>query len=327
MQKAYLNAVYELAQKDKNVVIMTADNGTDFDKWLQRELTEQYFDMGISECNMVSAAAGMSTCEKIPFIQTAGAFLAYRTFEFIRNDICLQKKNVKIIGTGSGLSISYLGPTHHTTEDIGVLRTLPGLSILSPCSPIEVSKCIDVAYKTEGPVYIRLGMSGEEEIYTSEYEFQAGKCVEISSGKDTAIFVTGSIISEALKAAEMLKKAGISLKVINVHTLKPILSGEIMEYAADMPIVFTLEEHNIYGGLGSIILECLCEEGYQGRVQRLGLKDCFADGYGSLNELRKKNGLDSNAIVEIIKQSFGRMKDLGKNYSKIKMELLSLRGL
>ena len=205
MQKAYIDAVYELAQNDKNVVMLTADNGTDFDKWFQREFPEQYFDMGISEGNMVGVAAGMTTCGKIPFVQTAGAFLTYRAFEFIRNDVCLQKSNVKLVGSGSGLSISTLGPTHHTTEDISILRSLPGMTILSPCSPKEVYECIYAAYKIQGPVYIRLGMNGEEEIYPSEYTFQLGKCVEICKGKDAVIFVTGSIIAEAIKAAAMLK--------------------------------------------------------------------------------------------------------------------------
>lgn len=301
MQKAYLNAVYELAQSDKNVVMMTADNGTGFDKWFQKEFPEQYLDMGISECNAISVAAGLSTCKKIPFIQTTGVFFAYRAFEFIRNDVCLQKSNVKIIGTGSGLSISNLGPTHHATEDIGVLRTLPGLTILSPSSPLEVSRCIRIAYQIQGPVYIRLGMSGEEEIYTSEESFRLGECIEIHSGTDAVIFTTGSIISEALKAAELLKKDRIGLKVVNVHTLKPISGKAFMKHIGDIPEVYTLEEHNIFGGLGSIVLEHLCEWKYQGKVHRLGLNDEFASGYGSVSELRKKNCIDGESIAKIVK--------------------------
>lgn len=301
MQKAYMNAVYGLAQADRNVVMITADNGTDFDIWFRRELPGQYLDMGIAECNMVGVAAGMSTCGKIPFIQTAGAFLAYRAFEFIRNDVCLQKSNVKIVGTGSGLSISNLGPTHHTTEDIGILRTLPNITILSPCSPMEVSECIEIAYRRMGPVYIRLGMNGEEEVYSSKPKIRLGKCLEIQAGNDAVIFTTGSIISEALRAAAILKAVGVNIRVVNVHTLKPISSKEVMRYVGKMLTVYTLEEHNIYGGLGGLISECLCEEAYQGRVFRLGLKDKFACGYGSINEVRKKNHLDSVSIAEMIR--------------------------
>ena len=267
MQKAYIDVVYELAQTDKNVVMLTADNGTDFDKWFQREFPEQYFDMGISEGNMVGAAAGLSSCGKIPFVQTAGAFLTYRAFEFIRNDVCLQKSNVKLVGTGSGLSISSLGPTHHTTEDISVLRSLPGMTIFSPCSPREAAGCVYAAYELVGPVYIRLGMSGEDEIYSSEYKFQTEKCVEVCSGRDAVLFATGSILLEAIAAADILRK-----------------------------------ENGIYGGLGSVLAECLCEEQWRGRLLKLGLKDCFASGYGSVQELRKRNGLDKEHIVEVVRK-------------------------
>lgn len=302
MQKAYIDAVYELAQTDKNVVMLTADNGTDFDKWFQREFPEQYFDMGISEGNMVGAAAGMSACGKIPFVQTAGAFLVYRAFEFIRNDICLQKSNVKLIGSGSGLSISNLGPTHHTTEDISILRSLPGLTILSPCSPLEVSECIYEAYRIKGPVYIRLGMSGEKEIYSSNYKFQLEKCVEVNKGEDAVLFVTGSIIQEAIEAAAILKEENkIGLKVVNVHTLKPVYLKEVMEQIGEHSVVLTLEEHNIYGGLGGILAECLCEAQWSGKLVKLGLKDCFASGYGSVREVRRKNSLDKLHIVNAVK--------------------------
>ncbi len=306
MQRAYLNAVYELAEANKNVILMTADNGTDFDKWFEREFPEQYFDMGISECNMVSVAAGMSACGKIPFIQTAGAFLAYRAFEFIRNDVCMQKSNVKIIGTGSGVSISFLGPTHHTTEDIGILRTLPGLTILSPCSAKEVTECIYSAYQIEGPVYIRLEMNETAEIVLPEYNFQLGKCVELHPGNDAVIFVTGSIVSVAVEAAKLLEKIGISTKVVNVHTLKPVLENVFIDYVKDIPVVFTLEEHNVYGGLGSIILEYLHEGKYRGRIERMGLKDCFAHGYGTVSQLRKENGIDSQSVIEVIKKTLGK---------------------
>ena len=303
MQKAYIDVVYELAQTDKNVVMLTADNGTDFDKWFQREFPEQYFDMGISEGNMVGAAAGLSSCGKIPFVQTAGAFLTYRAFEFIRNDVCLQKSNVKLVGTGSGLSISSLGPTHHPTEDISVLRSLPGMTIFSPCSPREAAGCVYAAYELVGPVYIRLGMSGEDEIYSSEYKFQTEKCVEVCSGRDAVLFATGSILLEAIAAADILRKEnGIGLKVVNMHTLKPVSYRAIMEQIQNISVVLTLEEHNIYGGLGSVLAECLCEEQWRGRLLKLGLKDCFASGYGSVQELRKRNGLDKEHIVEVVRK-------------------------
>ena len=159
MQKSYITKLMEIAQKDKNVLHLLADSGTGYDELFVHNFPDQIYNFGIAEENMVGAAAGMATVGKIPFVYTAGAFLAYRSLEFIRDDICLQNLNVKITGMGSGLSWCTLGPTHHTTEDIGILRSLPGLTILSPSTPIQVAECVEEAYNIEGPVYIKIGMN------------------------------------------------------------------------------------------------------------------------------------------------------------------------
>ena len=193
MRTAYLDTLYELASKDKRVYALISDNGAIvYDKY-RRDLSSQYLNLGISEANMLGMAAGMASCGKIPFAYTIGAFLAYRAFEFIRNDICLQKQNVKVVGTGAGEVYSVLGPTHHSTEDMGGLRSLPNLVILSPASPMEVKKATAAAYEYEGPVYLRLGTNREPEIYKEDYLFEIGKGITIKEGGDIALISTGSI--------------------------------------------------------------------------------------------------------------------------------------
>jgi transketolase len=254
---------------------------------------------------MVAAAAGMASCGKIPFITTAGAFLSYRSLEFIRNDVCFQQQNVKIIGSGSGLSISMLGPTHHTTEDTSVLRALPGITIFSPASPTEVRHIVHAAYTIKGPVYIRLGMGGEPEIYSEPYPFTVGSSVEIKPGRDITLFSTGSIIPEVLSAALKLAERHINARVINVHTLKPMDKEAVIKAASETRMLFTVEEHTILGGLGGIIAEILAEMGAGVKLKRIGLPDSFATGYGSVPELRRMNCLDSDSIFTTIFESLG----------------------
>ena len=220
MRTAYLETLYDLATRDKRVYALISDNGAIvYDKY-RKDLASQYLNLGISESNMLGMAAGMASCGKIPFAYTIGAFLAYRAFEFVRNDICLQKQNVKIIGTGAGEIYSVLGPTHHSTEDLGGLRTLPNLTILSPASPLETKKATIAAYEWDGPVYLRLGTNKEPEIYNKDYIFEIGKGVTIKDGTDITLIGTGSILMDILKIAEMLETEGIRCKVINIHTIK-----------------------------------------------------------------------------------------------------------
>lgn len=301
MQRAYLMALYELAQADTNVLSIIADNGTDFDSLMKEELPNQFLDFGISEQHMVAAAAGLASCGKKPFVYTAGAFLAYRSYEFIRNDLCLQNMNVTVVGNGAGLSISTLGPTHHTTEDIGALRSIPNLTIFTPASPMEVRKVVLAAYSINGPVYIRLGMGGEPELYKGDYSFSPGKAVTMAKGDDIIIFTTGSITSQVLEAARLLGHQGISAGVINMHTIKPLDTNAILKSAQNSKVLFTVEEHNILGGLGAAVAEVLVEHGSGKRLHRIGLNDVFAKDYGTLAAVRNANGLDTEGIVAQIK--------------------------
>lgn len=302
MQRAYITSLYNLIKKDKNVISCLSDSGTDYDEMIAREFPDQCINFGISENNKVAAASGLASCGKIPFVYTTNAFIAYRSYEFVRDDICLQNKNVKLIGMGCGISWSTLGPTHHTTEDISALKAIPNLVILSPASPKEVEKCMEYAYNHKGPVYIRIGMGNEKEIYEEDCEFEVGKNNVIKEGKDITIFSTGSIISEVLEAREKLVENNINAKVVNISTIKPIDETSIIEEIKKQKNIYSVEEHNIIGGLGDSIAAVVATNNLNCKLKKIGLKDCFAKGYGTYSQIKEMNGLDANSIYnEIMK--------------------------
>lgn len=303
MQKAYINALYKLLKEDKNVISCLSDSGTDYDEMIARELPNQVINFGISENNKVAAASGLASQGKIPFVYTTNAFIAYRSYEFVRDDICLQNRNVKLVGMGSNLSWSTLGCTHHTTEDISALKALPNLIILNPASPKELEKCIEEAYKIEGPVYIRMGMSGEEEIYENDCKFKVGKNTTIKEGKDGVVFTSGYIISEVLKAVQKLQeKDNISLKVVNISTIKPFDNKSIINESKNNKLMFSVEEGNIIGGVGSSIADVIAENNLDTRLVKIGLNDTFGKGYGTRQEVLEMNKLDSESIYKKLKK-------------------------
>lgn len=300
MRTAYLDTLYELAKKDKRVYAMISDNGAIvYDKY-RADLPEQYLNLGISEANMVAMAAGMASRGKIPFAYTIGAFLAYRAFEFIRNDVCLQKQNVKIVGTGAGQVYSALGPTHHATEDLGGLRSLPNLTIICPASPMEVRKATLAAYEFEGPIYLRLGTNKEPEIYTEDYPFEIGKGVTVKDGSDVTLIGTGSILFDLLKAAEKMDQEEISVRVVNIHTIKPIDRDIILQAIEETGKIMTVEDHNVIGGIGSAVAEVIAESGKGVRFKRIGLND-FSNGYGSYVEVKEANGIGIERICSEVR--------------------------
>lgn len=304
MQKAYIMALYELMKNDKNLISVLSDSGTEYDDLLKREFPNQCINLGIAEENLVGVASGMAIGGMIPFVYTSGAFLAYRAYEFIRDDVCFQNLNVKIVGMGSGLAWSTLGPSHHTTEDISALRAIPNLTILSPASPREVGKVVQAAYEINGPVYIRLGMSKEREIYLNDYEFVLGNSIELFNGTEYAVCVTGSIMEEAWDAVTQLGDEGLAVKLINIHTLKPLNQTDLLSKLKGVRKVVTIEEHNVFGGLGGIVAEIIAENRLETTLVRIGLKDHFAQGYGTQKQVRTANHLDTAHIYDKLKQEF-----------------------
>ena len=301
MQSAYITTLYELLKSDPNVVSLLSDSGGNYDDMMANEMPDQCYNLGIAENNQVGVAAGMALRGLTPFVYAPGNFLAYRSYEFIRNDVCYQNQNVKFVAMGSGTVFSTMGPSHHSTEDLAGLRALPNLTILSPATPREAAACVRAAYEIHGPVYIRLGKGGEPEFFDDSYSFTLGKAVRMTEGTDVAIFSTGAILSEVMAAQEALRASGIQAGVYNMPSIKPLDAQAILVAAEACKFVVTVEEHNIYGGLGGAVAEVMAEAGVGAKLKRFGLQDSFAKGYGTQADVRRNNGLDRDALVRDIR--------------------------
>ncbi|MCK4629540.1 MAG: transketolase family protein [Sedimentisphaerales bacterium] len=298
MRNAYIAALYDLARADERILALVADNGAIvYDKY-RRDFSDRFINFGIAEANMVSVAAGLAACGKIPFAYTIAGFLTMKAFEQIRNDLCLQKMNVKLIGIGAGFVYSDLGPTHHTVEDLAMMRTLPGMTIFSPADAREARKATFAAAQIEGPVYLRLATGGTPDVYKEDYNFEVGRGVTLTDGSDITIIATGTLLNEALPAADSLQEQGVSVRLLNIHTIKPIDEQIILKAAAETRAILTVEEHSIYGGLGGAVAEVILEN-HTGpvRFKRLGLK-AFPSGYGTYDEMKQINGLSRQHIAD-----------------------------
>ena len=298
MRNAYLKTLEKLAQNDKNIYALVADNGAIvYDKYREK-FPERFINFGIAEANMISVAAGLASCGKIPFTYTISCFLTMRAYEQIRNDVCLQKMNVKLIGIGAGFVYGNLGPTHHAVEDIALMRVLPNMTIISPADDLESAKATLAAYNHKGPVYLRLATGSSPEVYGSDYDFELGRGVTLKNGSDLAIAATGGILADVMKAAAQLQNQGVKARVINIHTIKPIDKEIILKAAAETGAILTVEEHSTIGGLGSAVAEVILE-GSQSNIKfrRLGLDNKFPQGYGSYQEMKDMNGLSRKNII------------------------------
>lgn len=302
MRNAFIEELYELVKENKNVLGLAADNGAIvFDKF-RKDFPENFINFGIAEANMISVAAGLASCGKIPFAYTIASFITMRAFEQVRNDICMQKMNVKLAGIGAGFVYSDLGPTHHAVEDIALMNILPNMTIFAPADPLEARKCARTATEILGPVYIRLTTGGTPKIYDSKsnFYFKAGEGTILNEGRDIAVIACGSIVYETKKAIDELVKKGISIKFINLHTLKPVDEKIIIETASNIGKILTVEEHSITGGLGSIIESVLFKHRKTNVIlKKMGLNG-FPDGYGKYDEMKEINGLSKNHIIQEI---------------------------
>jgi len=288
-----------MARENSNILALVADNGAIIFDDFRRDFPEQFINFGISEANMVSAAAGLANCGKIPFAYTIAGFITMRAFEQVRNDVCLQRQNVKLVGVGAGMRYSSLGPTHHATEDIAIMRVLPSMNIFAPASPREAYAATCYAAQINEPVYIRLEATQEPEIYGEDYEFQLGKGVVLNEGGDITFIAAGSIIHDVLGVAGKLKEKGIQARVINMPSIKPIDKDIIEKAARETGKIVSIEEHSIIGGLGSAIAEVLLERRCGDIIFKgMGVQDCFCKGYGSHAYLKARNGLAPEQIME-----------------------------
>lgn len=287
----------ELAAADENVVVLGADNMNN-DVRFNAHKVPQYIEMGIAESNLVASASGMASCGFTVFAYAVSPFLAYRACEFIRNDLCYQKRNVKVVAYSPGLDFCTSGPTHHSTEDVSILRAMPNLTLFNPASPKEVEQAVRQAAKIEGPVYIRLNRERGKEIWDGECRFEVGRAELLLDGADVCIMSTGSITYDAVLAAKKAAQAGVKAAVLHFGTIKPLDTEAILRMAKKTGAVLTVEEHNINGGLGGAVAEVLAEAGIAVKFRRMGLADSFAAGYGSHDEIKQMNGLGVEDIAQ-----------------------------
>lgn len=303
---AYGEALAEFGS-DKNIVVVDADlSGSTMTKFFKDAYPERFFNTGIAEANMISSAAGMATCGKTVFASSFAIFAAIRAAEQIRNSVCYPALNVKIAATHAGISVGEDGATHQAIEDLAVMRAIPNLIVIQPVDANETRQAVKAIIDYKGPVYLRLGRLPVDNVNKEDYKFEIGKGVELADGKDLTIVATGLMVKSALDARDLLAKEGISARVINIHTLKPIDKDILIKAAKETGALVTAEEHNIIGGLGSAVSEVLSEN-YPAPLERVGVEDKFGKS-GKPADLLQIYGLTPENIVKKAKAVLARKK-------------------
>ena len=296
MRKTYENSIYELMKRNEKIVALVADSGLGKYEDIEKEFPDRLFNFGIAESNMIAAGAAMAKEGFIPVIYALNNFMVYRAYEFIRNDVCLQNRNVKFVGLGAGVVANTLGPTHHTTEDISCLRVLPNMTLVSPASPKEVPVVLEKSVDFTGPVYIRLGKAFEREIYENDSPFEIGKSTVLTEGNDLTVIATGSITADALEAVNKLKEKGVNAELINASTIKPFDAETLLKSAAKTKKVVSVEEHQVTGGLGAAVAETLCKAGIGAKLDIIGFENTFCSDYGWHQDLKRMYGMSPDHI-------------------------------
>lgn len=300
-RESYGNALLEIAKEHDDLVVLDADLAAATKTGIfKKGYPERFIDCGIAEANMMGIAAGLSTCGKVPFASTFAMFAAGRAFEQVRNTIGYPHLNVKIGATHAGISVGEDGATHQCNEDIALMRTIPGMTIINPCDDVEARAAVKAAYEFDGPVYLRFGRLAAPVINKDDYKFEIGKGVMMKEGSDVTIVATGLMVSSALEAANKLVADGINAEVINIHTIKPIDEEIIINSAKKTKNVVTVEEHSVIGGLGSAVCDVLSEK-YPTKVTKIGVQDVFGHS-GPAVELLKEFKLDGDGVYSQIRE-------------------------
>ncbi|WML46677.1 transketolase C-terminal domain-containing protein [Neobacillus sp. PS3-34] len=312
MRDTFVNTLIDIAKKDKNVHLITGDLGFGVLKPFWEQLPDQFTNAGIAEQNMTSFAAGLALEGKTVFTYSIGNFPTLRAIEQIRNDCAYHNANVKIICVGGGFVYGSLGMSHHATEDLAIMRALPDVKVLAPGDLVEAEFATRAIYENKGTCYLRLGRGGEKRIHDKLDYFQIGKAIKIKGGEKVAIFSTGAIFDEAIKASEILNKEGIKPALYTFPTVKPIDRETIEECADNFELIVTIEEHNIIGGFGSAVAEVMAERAPVAQLLKIGLNDTYSSIVGSQQYLRDFYGMSADKIV---KTTLGKLNNL-KNSSR-----------
>ena len=289
-----------LGEKNSNIVVLDADlAGATKSNIFAKKFPDRFFDMGIAEQDMIATAAGLATCKKIPFACSFAVFATGRAYDQIRNSVCYPKLNVKIVGSHAGVTVGEDGGTHQMLEDINLMKDHPNMIVFSPADDLETKWAIGEMARLDGPAYIRTCRLKTPIVYDENQKFEFGKAIQIGNGTDATIFATGVTVAESIIAKENLEKQGINIRVIDIHTIKPIDEDMIIKCAKETKHLISVEDHNIIGGLGSIIADVLSEK-YPAKLVKMGIKDEFGKS-GKAEELLKNYEIDNTAIEKKVK--------------------------
>lgn len=299
-RQSYGEALANLGEKNNKVVVLDADlSAATKTSIFAKKYPDRFFDIGIAEADMIGTAAGLSTCGKIPYASTFAVFAAGRGYDQIRNSVCYPNLNVKICATHCGITVGEDGATHQMLEDISMMRTLPNMIVISVSDDTQTRWAVEEISKIQGPVYLRLSRLATPIIYDENQKFEIGKAIQIGDGTEATIFATGVTVAEAIKAQEELKEEGINIRVVDIHTIKPIDKEMIIRCARETKKLISIEDHSIIGGLGSAISEVLTEE-YPTKLVRLGVRDTFGKS-GKAEELMKYFEIDKESIKKTVR--------------------------
>ena len=299
-REAYGNALAAVGAKNKNIVVLDADlSKSTKTNVFKEQFPDRFFNVGIAEQNLISVGAGLAAAGKIPFVSSFAMFATGRAFEQIRNAVCYPKLNVKVCATHAGITVGEDGATHQSLEDIACMRVLPNMTVVVPADEAETTSVIEWAANYQGPVYVRLGRAGVDDTTPAGYQFVPGKSQTLVEGSDLTIIACGALVGPAVEGAKELAQAGISARVINMASIKPIDKGAIVKAAQETGAILTAEEHNVVGGLGSAVAEVVVQEAPV-PMAFVGVQDSFGES-GTPKELMAKYGLTAKDIVAAAK--------------------------
>jgi transketolase len=302
MRTAFVETLFELAREDKRIVLVVGDLGFGVVTRFMEELPDQFVNVGVAEQNMTGIAAGMALSGKIVFTYSIANFPVLRCLEQIRNDVGYHGANVRIAAVGGGMAYGALGPSHHATEDLAIMRALPNMLVVAPGDPVETRLATQALIKHEGPAYLRLGRAGEPQVHQSIPDFELGKAIKVREGRDITLISTGGQLFDSIRAADELALEGIQARVLSLHTIKPLDREALISAALETQAIFTVEEHSIIGGLGGAVSEVLMESEIRPRFfKRIGLKDKFSSLVGDQDFLRATYGVNHVGIVESVR--------------------------
>lgn len=307
MRTAFSETLLELAREDPRIVLITGDLGFGVLTSFRDELPRQFVNAGVAEQNMIGMAAGMALSGKIVFVYSIANFPVVRPLEQIRNDVCYHNANVRIVAVGGGMAYGSLGPSHHATEDIALMRALPNMMVVAPGDPVETELAVRALIEYQGPVYLRLGRAGEPVVHKATPQLQLGKAITVRQGRDVTLIATGGMLHNTMGAAAALSNHGVDCRVLSMHTVKPLDVEAVFAATRDTSAICTVEEHSIIGGLGGAVAEVLMEsEQRPRRFRRIGLNSAFSSIVGDQAYLHAQYGLDVEGIVRSVLETLAK---------------------